>query len=52
MKSASNTLSPVLVLAIAKAIVIAIVIAIARHPIDKVMEIKGFRWVAWQKIEG
>ena len=48
MKSASNTLSPVLVLAIAK----AIVIAIARHPIDKVMEIKGFRWVAWQKIEG
>jgi len=38
MRSALKTFSPVLVLAIAK----AIVIAIARHPIDKFMGIKGF----------
>jgi hypothetical protein len=28
------------------------VLAIARHPIDKCMEIKSFRDVAWQRIEG
>lgn len=48
MKSAPKTWSPVLVLAIAK----AIVIAIARDPMDKLVEIMGIRGVAWQTIEG
>jgi hypothetical protein len=44
----SHFSSLVIVLAIAK----AIVIAIARHPLDKCMEVKEFKEVAWQQNEG
>lgn len=39
-------------LVLVKAIAKAMVLAIARHPLDKYIELKGFREVAWQPNEG
>jgi hypothetical protein len=39
-------------LVLVKAIAKAMVLAIARHPLDKCIELKRFREVAWQRNEG